>query len=228
MQWRQLGGKSIRAGVGRRILLTSPWPGCRWAPPCSCSCTWWRAPSRPSSQAPRTKIRDLKATKTPPVALPASEAGLMGGLVVKGDGGGAFTSSFWRMPTLIRPHKNQENHFWGVDSSQLNPSRAYVLGRGDGNSTGHRGGIRGGGGGGGGVGRQSNVDPGRVTAGTRDRHHWHREPGTTTGASFLIEERGGMSICFLFNKSCKRLNEFSSGILRKTGAKYAINIATSG
>ena len=181
MQWRQLGGKSIRAGVGRRILLTSPWPGCRWAPPCSCSCTWWRAPSRPSSQAPRTKIRDLKATKTPPVALPASEAGLMGGLVLKGDGGGAFTSSFWRMPTLIRPHKNQENHFWGVDSSRLNPSRAYVLGRGDGNSTGHRGGIRGGGGGGGGVGRQSNVDPGRVTAGTqgpaplapRARHH-HR------------------------------------------------------
>ena len=181
MQWRQLGGKSIRAGVGRRILLTSPWPGCRWAPPCSCSCTWWRAPSRPSSQAPRTKIRDLKATKTPPVALPASEAGLMGRLVLKGDGGGAFTSSFWRMPTLIRPHTNQENHFWGVDSSRLNPSRAYVLGKGDGNSTGHRGGIRGGGGGGGGVGRQSNVDPGRVTAGTqgpaplapRARHH-HR------------------------------------------------------
>ena len=139
MQWRQLGGKSIRAGVGRRILLTSPWPGCRWAPPCSCSCTWWRAPSRPSSQAPRTKIRDLKATKTPPVALPASEAGLMGGLVLKGDGGGAFTSSFWRMPTLIPPHTNQENHFWGVDSSRLNPCRAYVLGKGDGNSTGHGG-----------------------------------------------------------------------------------------
>ena len=180
MQWRQLGGKSIRAGVGRRILLTSPWPGCRWAPPCSCSCTWWRAPSRPSSQARRTKIRDLKATKTPPVALPASEAGLMGGLVLKGDGGGPSQAHSGGCQ-LIRPHKNQENHFWGVDSSRLNPSRAYVLWKGDGNSTGHRGGIRGGGGGGGGVGRQSNVDPGRVTAGTqgpaplapRARHH-HR------------------------------------------------------
>ena len=180
MQWRQLGGKSIRARVGRRILLTSPWPGCRWAPPCSCSCTWWRAPSRPSSQAPRTKIRDLKATKTPPVALPASEAGLMGGLVLKGDGGGPSQAHSGGCQHF-RPHKKQENHFWGVDSSRLNPSRAYVLGKGDGNSTGHRGGIRGGGGGGGAVGRQSNVDPGRVTAGTqgpaplapRARHH-HR------------------------------------------------------
>ena len=108
---------------------------------------------------------------------------LDGGTAAKGGWRGAFTSSFWRMPTLIRPHTNQENHFWGVDSSRLNPSRAYVLGEGDGNSTGHQGGIRGGvgGGGGGGVGRQSNVDPGRVTAGTqgpaplapRARHH-HR------------------------------------------------------
>ena len=122
----------------------------------------------------------MKATKTPPVALPASEAGLMGGLVLKGDGGGPSQAHSGGCQ-LIRPHKNQENHFWGVDSSRLNPSRAYVLGKGDGNSTGHRGGIRGGGGGGGGVGRQSNVDPGRVTAGTqgpaplapRARHH-HR------------------------------------------------------
>ena len=66
---------------------------------------------------------------------------LDGGTGAKGGWRGAFTSSFWRMPTLIRPQTNQENHFWGVDSSRLNPCRAYVLGKGDGNSTGHRGGV---------------------------------------------------------------------------------------
>ena len=121
-----LGGASICTVAANRyqskIGLTFPSPGCRWGPPRSCSCTSWRAPSRPSSQRHQTH-----QTAT------SGSAGLRGWLGNSIGGRGACRGSlqlFWGAATLFCPQSVSKAHFRLVDSSRLNASRVDVLLRG--------------------------------------------------------------------------------------------------
>ena len=121
---RQFLRQQQQLGIDFEIGLTFPSPGCRWVRPRSCSCTWWRAPSRPSSQA------GTPETPNPPnrhqwLCRPPRLAGNTIGGRVK------FSATpFWGPATLFPPRSTSKTHFRIVDSSRLNPSRVDVLLRG--------------------------------------------------------------------------------------------------
>ena len=108
------------------MLLTFPSPGCRWGPPRSCSCTSWRAPSRPSSQAGHQRDQTHQTATS-------GSAGLRGWLGNTIGARGACRGSLqllWGAATLYRPRSSSKTHFKIVDSSRLNASRVVVLLRG--------------------------------------------------------------------------------------------------
>ena len=125
-----LGGASISRAAANRywswMLLTFPSPGCRWGPPRSCSCTSWRAPSRPSSQAGHQRDQTHQTATS-------GSAGLRGWLGNTIGARGACRGSLqllWGAATLYRPRSSSKTHFKIVDSSRLNASRVVVLLRG--------------------------------------------------------------------------------------------------
>ena len=117
---RQFLRQQQQLGIDFEIGLTFPSPGCRWVRPRSCSCTWWRAPSRPSSQAGTTPETPNPPNRHQWLCRPPRLA--MGGQLVPGVWRRFFTSP-WGVPTLRCLESTSQIHMKRVDSSQLNPSR---------------------------------------------------------------------------------------------------------